>query len=109
MFFLFCHGLWAKALSLLIFPQNLAERETLVVRFLRRLYTPCLEFVLANRIVTFTTVALIAVLAACATRSLGLEFLPKLGKSSFLRKQESSRLSGFIDSRFRGNDKKKRE
>ena len=32
------------------------------------------------------------------------EFLPKLGKSSFLRKQESSHLRGFIDSRFRGND-----
>jgi cobalt-zinc-cadmium resistance protein CzcA len=68
----------APALSLVIFPQNLAERETPVVRFLRRVYTPSLEFVLANRIITFTAVALIAVLAACATRSLGLEFLPKL-------------------------------
>jgi hypothetical protein len=36
------------------------------------------------------------------------EFLPKLGKSSFLRKQESSHLRGFIDSRFRGNDKEGR-
>lgn len=66
------------ALSLLLFPQNPAERETLLMRCLRRVYTPTLEFVLANRIVTFTAVALIAVLAACATRSLGLEFLPKL-------------------------------
>ena len=36
------------------------------------------------------------------------EFLPKLSKSSFLRKQESSPFNGFIDSRFRGNDKKVR-
>ena len=36
------------------------------------------------------------------------EFLPKPGKSSFLRKQESSPFNGFIDSRFRGNDKKVR-
>jgi len=36
------------------------------------------------------------------------EFLPKFGKSSFLQKQESSHLNGFIDSRFRGNDKEGR-
>ena len=41
-------------------------------------------------------------------RSETFEFLPKLSKSSFLRKQESSPFNGFIDSRFRGNDKKVR-
>jgi cobalt-zinc-cadmium resistance protein CzcA len=48
------------------------------VRGLRRLYEPALEFVLANRIITFTGVALLAIMAVFAVRSLGLEFLPKL-------------------------------
>jgi cobalt-zinc-cadmium resistance protein CzcA len=68
----------APALSLLMFPQDLEERETPVVRGLRRMYQPALEFVLANRIITFTGVALLAIMAAFAVRSLGLEFLPKL-------------------------------
>jgi cobalt-zinc-cadmium resistance protein CzcA len=68
----------APALSLILFPQVIVERETPVVRGLRRAYQPALEFVLANRIVTFAGVGLIAVLAVFAVRSLGLEFLPKL-------------------------------
>jgi cobalt-zinc-cadmium resistance protein CzcA len=68
----------APALSLLMFPQDLEERETAVVRGLRRIYVPALEFVLANRIVTFAGVVLLALLAVFAVRSLGLEFLPKL-------------------------------
>jgi cobalt-zinc-cadmium resistance protein CzcA len=68
----------APALSLLLFPQVVSERETMVVRALRRAYQPALEFVLANRIVAFTGLALIALAAIFAVRSLGLEFLPKL-------------------------------
>jgi cobalt-zinc-cadmium resistance protein CzcA len=68
----------APALSLLLFPQKVEERETLIVRALRRVYQPTLEFVLANRIITFTGLALIVLVACIATRSLGLEFLPKL-------------------------------
>ncbi len=68
----------APALSLLLFPQVVSERETPVVRALRRVYQPALEFVLANRIVAFTGIALIALAAVFAVRSLGLEFLPKL-------------------------------
>jgi cobalt-zinc-cadmium resistance protein CzcA len=68
----------APALSLLLFPQEVEERETPVVRGLRRIYQPALEFVLANRIVTFTGVGLLALMAVFAVRSLGLEFLPKL-------------------------------
>jgi cobalt-zinc-cadmium resistance protein CzcA len=68
----------APALSLLFFPNKVEERETLVVRGLRRVYEPTLEFVLANRIVTFSGVALLGLLAFVAVRSLGLEFLPKL-------------------------------
>jgi cobalt-zinc-cadmium resistance protein CzcA len=68
----------APALSLMLFQDKVAERETPVVRVLRRIYEPALEFVLANRIITFAGLALIAILAFFALRSLGLEFLPKL-------------------------------
>jgi cobalt-zinc-cadmium resistance protein CzcA len=68
----------APALSLLLFPQQVEERETPVVRGLRRVYTPVLEFVLANRIVTFAGLGLLVLVAVVAVRSLGLEFLPKL-------------------------------
>ena len=68
----------APALSLILFPAKVAERETPVVRWLRRAYEPTLEFVLANRIITFCGLALLAFFALFALRSLGLEFLPKL-------------------------------
>ena len=68
----------APALSLMLFQDKVAERETPVVRFLRRLYEPALEFALANRIITFFGLALVAMAALLAVRSLGLEFLPKL-------------------------------
>ncbi len=68
----------APALSLMLFPATVTERETPVVRGLRRIYEPALEFMLANRIVTFAGIALLGLLAAVAVRSLGLEFLPKL-------------------------------
>jgi cobalt-zinc-cadmium resistance protein CzcA len=68
----------APALSLIFFPHDVKERETLIVRMLRRGYEPALEFVLANRIITFAAVGLIGLLAILAMRSLGLEFLPKL-------------------------------
>jgi cobalt-zinc-cadmium resistance protein CzcA len=68
----------APALSLLLFQRVVSERETWVVRSLRRLYEPTLEFVLANRIIAFAGLGLIALSAIVAVRSLGLEFLPKL-------------------------------
>src|SRR3984885_13625045 len=68
----------APALSLILFPDKVEESETLIVRWLRRAYEPALEFVLANRIITFAGLGLIAVLAFFAVRSLGLEFLPSL-------------------------------
>jgi cobalt-zinc-cadmium resistance protein CzcA len=68
----------APALSLILFPDKVEEGETLIVRQLRRVYEPALEFVLANRIISFAGLALIAPLAFFAVRSLGLEFLPKL-------------------------------
>ena len=68
----------APALSLILFDVKVQDRETPVVRWLRRAYEPALEFVLANRIITFAGLAALALLAVIAMRSLGLEFLPKL-------------------------------
>ena len=68
----------APALSLLLFEVKAQQRDTLLVRWLRRVYEPALEFVLANRIITFAALGALALLAFIAVRSLGLEFLPKL-------------------------------
>jgi cobalt-zinc-cadmium resistance protein CzcA len=65
-------------LSLLLFDVKTQERETHIVRWLRRVYEPALEFVLANRIITFAALGGIGLLAFVAVRSLGMEFLPKL-------------------------------
>jgi heavy metal efflux system protein len=68
----------SPALSALLLPERVSETETLIVRGLRRFYRPVLEFALENRLLTLGGVALLAVLALVAVRSLGLEFLPKL-------------------------------
>jgi heavy metal efflux system protein len=66
------------ALSLMLFKDKVEEQETALVRLLRRLYEPALEFFLANRIIAFSCMALMILIAVIAMRSLGLEFLPKL-------------------------------
>ncbi len=66
------------ALSLILFKDKVEEQETALVRLLRRLYEPALEFFLANRIIAFSCMALMMLIAVIAMRSLGLEFLPKL-------------------------------
>ena len=68
----------SPALSAILLPERVSEVETFLVRGLRRLYRPVLEFALANRIVTLGGAALLLALAAIALPSLGLEFLPKL-------------------------------
>jgi cobalt-zinc-cadmium resistance protein CzcA len=68
----------APALSGLLFPDRVDEKETPVIRWMHRIYDPALEFVIANRLLTFGSVAILAVVTVLAVRSLGLEFLPKL-------------------------------
>jgi heavy metal efflux system protein len=68
----------SPALSSLLLPEQMSETETLVVRGLRQIYQPILEFAVANRVLTLGGMALIAGLAILAVRSLGLEFLPHL-------------------------------
>jgi cobalt-zinc-cadmium resistance protein CzcA len=71
------------ALSSLLFRDDLEETETLIVRRLRRLYVPVLDFALANRILILGGVGILLILAFLAVRMLGLEFLPKLEEGNF--------------------------
>jgi cobalt-zinc-cadmium resistance protein CzcA len=66
------------ALSAVLLPERVSEAETFVVRGLRRLYRPVLEFALANRILTLGAAVILLGLALFALPLLGLEFLPKL-------------------------------
>ncbi|MCP4618512.1 MAG: efflux RND transporter permease subunit [Bradyrhizobium sp.] len=68
----------SPALSAFLLPERVRETETFVVRFLRRLYEPVLEFALQNRTVTLTATAAVVILSFAAARLLGLEFLPHL-------------------------------
>jgi len=68
----------SPALCALLLPAEVEERETPVVRFMRRVYRPLLDFAVANRFLTLAFAAALVLGAALAVRSLGLEFLPKL-------------------------------
>jgi cobalt-zinc-cadmium resistance protein CzcA len=71
------------ALSALILPRVVEEKETFLVRGLRRLYDPILEFALANRILTLGGAGLLMAVAILAATGLGLEFLPHLEEGNF--------------------------
>jgi cobalt-zinc-cadmium resistance protein CzcA len=73
----------APALSALLLPSKVTETETLLIRTLRKVYDPAIEFALANRVVTLGGMSIILILAVLATRTLGLEFLPKLEEGNF--------------------------
>ncbi len=68
----------APALSALLLRAEVRETETVVVRVVRRAYQPVLRFALANRILTLGAMVLLIACAGLATRTLGMEFLPKL-------------------------------
>ena len=71
------------ALSALLLPDDLEERETLLVRWLRRGYTPAMEFALANRVLTLGGLGVLLTITALAASSLGTEFLPHLEEGNF--------------------------
>jgi cobalt-zinc-cadmium resistance protein CzcA len=68
----------SPALSALLLPEKVSETETLIVRGLRRIYEPVLNFAVANRMMTLGGAAVLIALAVLGVRSLGLEFLPHL-------------------------------
>jgi cobalt-zinc-cadmium resistance protein CzcA len=68
----------SPALSALLLPERVSETETLIVRGLRRVYEPVVNFAVANRVVTLGAAAVLLVFAVLGVRGLGLEFLPHL-------------------------------
>jgi len=71
------------ALSALLLPDKVEEKETFIIRLMHRLYAPVVGFVLANRILVLGFMVILLVLAGGAVRTLGLEFLPKLEEGNF--------------------------
>jgi cobalt-zinc-cadmium resistance protein CzcA len=70
-------------LASLLLPQHIQETETVIVRTLRRGYTPVLRCALSNlTIAVIIGVAFLAVSALAASR-LGSEFLPALEEGNF--------------------------
>ena len=68
----------SPALSSLLLPAHVTERETVAVEWIRRIYTPVIGFALANRVLMLSGAAVLVLLAGLAVHSLGLEFMPKL-------------------------------
>ena len=66
------------ALCAIILPAHIEETETLIMRFLHRLYVPVLARSLANRRLVLAGGAALVFMTIVAVRLLGLEFLPKL-------------------------------
>jgi cobalt-zinc-cadmium resistance protein CzcA len=73
----------APALSALLLQGRIEETETRLIRALRSIYDPAVEFALANRYLTLGGGTLVILLALLAVRTLGLEFLPKLEEGNF--------------------------
>ena len=71
------------ALSALILPAKVEEKDTFIMVWLRKLYPPILDFALANRVLTLGGAILMILVSLLAARSLGLEFLPHLEEGNF--------------------------
>lgn len=61
---------------------KLAEKESLIIRWAKRLYRPSLEWALKLRWLTVGTAMLILVVTAWLATTLGSEFVPKLGEGA---------------------------
>jgi cobalt-zinc-cadmium resistance protein CzcA len=66
------------ALSAIFLPRRLEEKETWLVARLHKAYLPIMRVALANRLLTLGGMAVLLVVCFLCSRSLGLEFLPKL-------------------------------
>jgi cobalt-zinc-cadmium resistance protein CzcA len=68
----------SPALSALLLPAELSETETIVVRVLRRVYEPVLQFAVRRRGVVLAGLGVLVLVTGLCVRLLGLEFLPHL-------------------------------
>ncbi len=73
----------SPALSALLLPKRIEEKDTWLLKQIRRLYTPICEFSLSNRWLTLGSAALIFAITTLAAGRLGLEFLPHLEEGNF--------------------------
>jgi cobalt-zinc-cadmium resistance protein CzcA len=73
----------APVLSAFLLKEEEEEKETLIVRAMRRVYDPALRFALGNRIVALGGMGALLLAAGIAMNGLGLEFLPKLEEGNF--------------------------
>jgi heavy metal efflux system protein len=71
------------ALCALLLPDDLEEKDTFLVKGLRRIYTPAMEFAFANRVLTLGGLAALLVVTVLAAGTLGTEFLPHLEEGNF--------------------------
>ena len=68
----------SPALSAILLPQRVEERDTLIVKLLRFGHELILRFGLRNRVLSLAVTLAILLVSGLAARNLGLEFLPKL-------------------------------
>jgi heavy metal efflux system protein len=73
----------SPCLASLLVPEHVRETETIVVRVLRRIYTPVLRWTLGHRALTAAIGAAFLVLAGVLVPRLGTEFLPHLEEGNF--------------------------
>src|SRR5579859_2929491 len=73
----------APVLSALLLRDKEDEKETGIVRRMRRLYDPAIRFALGNRIIALGSMGALLLAAGIAMNGLGLEFLPKLEEGNF--------------------------
>jgi cobalt-zinc-cadmium resistance protein CzcA len=71
------------ALSALLLPDKPEEKDTFLMRWLKKAYPPVLDFALANRTLTLGGAGLMILIAVLAGGALGLEFLPHLEEGNF--------------------------
>jgi cobalt-zinc-cadmium resistance protein CzcA len=71
------------ALSAILLPAKVEEKDTFIMKGLRRVYAPMLAFAMENRILTLGGAAVLLVISMLAARGLGLEFLPHLEEGNF--------------------------
>ncbi|HYK80437.1 MAG TPA: CusA/CzcA family heavy metal efflux RND transporter [Micropepsaceae bacterium] len=68
----------SPALASFLLPEKVSEVETMIVRALRHIYQPLIDFALRNRTLTLGCAAMLLFLASAASFGLGSEFLPHL-------------------------------
>ncbi|HZQ01631.1 MAG TPA: CusA/CzcA family heavy metal efflux RND transporter [Reyranella sp.] len=68
----------SPALAAMLLPERVSEVETAIVRFVRRRYERIIAVVLEHRMMVLGAGGGLALIAAFAASTIGLEFLPKL-------------------------------